>query len=970
MNTITRRTFVKASTLVAAVAAFGLPLEEKLEERDQAYADEPADVQVFDTVCHGCIQVCPVRAYMEDGVVYRLEGHPDAPLNKGGMCLKGMGQLQTMYSPRRVLHPLKRAGEHGSNEWEVISWDEAIELAAEQVATAHEKYGPYSLWGASGGGGLYASEIATANQFIYGGAVQACTGALQCYCPRSSITAYMFSGWNQSIADHACLEPFNEYNPTMEVLVVWGAQPSTSQTAESGRGIADARSDRGLKTVVIDPNMSPDAAKADVWLPLRPASDTAMLLGWIRYIIDNKYYDEDFCKYWTNLPFLINPNTKLPLEAEEVWPTYVNPCIDPNGVYDTPAYVCFDRLTNSVQPFPYSDPADAEVDPELFADGVPVTLADGTTVNCKTAFQIYWEEAEPWTLDHTAEITTVPADLIEEGIKLYAEAEHAGIAVGVFSDMMEINAEVPLGTVAIDLMMGHANKPGSTLTNRGKDSIYTSRPTGPFKLLVISYQLEAWWYGMSWHTGLTKQGNDDLLASQLAELDTHIQDKSTPNAEARRDQMAQALKDRLGATYHKGAMYWEQTGPGMVREAVQTGEPYRPAVLYEVSGNKLAMVANTNKWHESMENLDFAIQQYPMITSETLEYIDLLFPTVEWLEYNNGVALTVQLNTQWLRRSVVHVGETVHPENAYTLVVNKVCDLLGGRDKILSHDFVYVLGMFDDYDAEKQKWAEMYGAPSWDELITHQDKYSPIVTPPEEYWIYNQHEMLVDDGLPAGFGTTSRKCEVYCDANLRMARTGWPYLYPYDMDPCDDYPVICEYRENQENALTDTEYPLTFTSGRVHYWHHGTMRHCAFNRELLPAPDLRINPVDAKKYGIKHGDWVKIISRRGETHGRAYVTKGIVPGAVFQERFWNPECFDDSQDSITGGWQECNINQLTLDTARSRMFGGSTYRGFQVRIEKSERPPRIWIDPEEFEPFMPDPQAFTLTPEDGVLPNA
>lgn len=970
MSNITRRSFVKTSTLVAAAAAFGVSLEEKLEERDEAYAAEPADVQVFDTVCHGCIQVCPVRAYVEDGVVYRLEGHPDAPLNKGGMCLKGMGQLQTMYSPRRVVHPLKRAGERGTNEWEVISWDEAIQLAGEQVATAHEKYGPYSLWGASGGGGLYASEIATANQFIYGGAVQACTGALQCYCPRSSVTAYTFAGWNQSIADHACLEPFNEYNPTMEVLVEWGAQPSTSQTAESGRGVADARSDRGLKTVVIDPNMSPDAVKADVWLPLRAGSDTAMLLGWIRYIIDNKCYDEDFCKYWTNLPFLINPETKLPLEAEEVWPTYVNPCIDPNGVYDTPAYVCYDNLTNSVQPFPYSDPADSEVDPELFVDGVDVTLADGTTVSCKTAFQIYWEEAEPWTLEHTAEITTCPAELIEKGVKMYVDAEHAGIAVGVFSDMMEINAEVPLGTVAIDLMMGHANKPGSTLTNRGSDSISTSRPTGPFKLLVISYQLEAWWYGMSWHTGLTKQGNDALLQSQLDALEDTIVDKSTPNAESRRDQMAQALKDRLGATYHKGAMYWEQTGPGMVREAVETGEPYRPAVLYEVSGNKLAMVANTNKWHQAMLNLDFAIQQYPMITSETLEYIDLLFPTVEWLEYNNGVALTVQLNTQWLRRSIIHVGETVHPENAYTLVVNKVCDLLGGRDNILSHDFVYVLGMFDNYDDEKAKWAAIYGAPSWEELITNQQKYSPIVTPPEEYWLYNQHEMIVDDGLPAGFGTTSRKCEVYCDAHLRMARTGWPYLYPYDMDPCDDYPVICEYRENQENALTDTEYPLTFTSGRVHYWHHGTMRHCAFNRELLPAPDLRINPVDAKKYGIQHGDWVKITSRRGEAHGRAYVTKGIVPGTVFQERFWNPECYDDSQETISGGWQECNINQLTLDTARSRMFGGSTYRGFQVKIEKSTRPDRIWVEPEEFEPFMPDPSAFTLTSEDGVLPNA
>lgn len=963
-HTLTRRTFVKAATLTAVAATLATAAEPKLEERGQAYADSGTERQEFTTVCHGCIQVCPCKAYLEDGVVVKVEGHPDAPINKGGMCLKGLGQLHTMYSPRRVLHPLKRVGERGTNEWEVISWDEAIDLAAEQMALVHEKYGPYAIWGASGGGGLYASEIATGNQFVFGAAVQACTGALQCYCPRSSVTAFTYSGWNQSMADSACLEPYNEYSPTMELLVEWGAQPSTSQTAQSGRGVADARSDRGLKTIVIDPNMTPDAVKADVWLPLRPASDTAMLLGWIRYIIEGEYYNEDFCKYWTNLPFLINPDTGLPIEAEEIWPDYINPAIDPDGVYDTPAYVCYDNLTGSIQPFPYSAPEDAEVDPELFGEYEIEELG----VTAKTAFQIYWEECEPWTLDHTAEVCHVPAELIEEAVNMYATTEHAGIAVGVFSDMMQINAEVPLGSMMLDIMMGHVNQPGGTLTNRGDDSLSTSRPTGPYKLLVISYQLEMWWYGLSWTIGWTKAQNDANQQSQLDELSEH-----NDNVEARREQMAQAMLDRLGSTEHKGAIYWEQTGPGMVREAVQTGEPYRPRVLYEVSGNKLAMVANANEWCRAMQTgLDFAIQQYPIITSETLEITDLLFPTVEWLEYNNGTALTVQCNTQWVRRSIVHIGETVHPENAYPLVVNAVCDKLGGRDKILSHDFVYQLGQFDNYEDKKAEWAAIYGAPSWEELINNQDQYSPIVTQPEDFWYYYQHENIVDDGLPAGFGTESRKCEPYCSAHLKMARTGFPYLYPFDMPACDDYPVICQYLENEENALTDTEYPITFTSGRVHYWHHGTMRHNAFNRELLPAPDCRINPVTAKKYGIEHGDWVKLTSRRGEAHGRAYVTKGVALDTVVQERFWNPECYDDSQESISGGWQECNINCLTLDTARSRMFGGSTYRGFQVKIEKSERPDRIWVEPEEFQPFMPTDEMYAqeLTDEDGVLPDA
>ena len=77
-------------------------------------------------------------------------------------------------------------------------------------------------------------------------------------------------------------------------MVIWGAQPSVSETAESGRGMAELRA-AGVKTVVVDPNFSPDAVKADVWLPVRPGTDTKLLLSWFRYIFENKLYDEEMC---------------------------------------------------------------------------------------------------------------------------------------------------------------------------------------------------------------------------------------------------------------------------------------------------------------------------------------------------------------------------------------------------------------------------------------------------------------------------------------------------------------------------------------------------------------------------------------------------------------------------------------------------------------------------------------------------
>ena len=144
-----------------------------------------------------------------------------------------------------------------------------------------------------------------------------------------------------------------------EVVVLWAAQPSVSQTAESGRGMAELKA-AGVKTIVVDPNFSPDAAKADVWLPVRPGTDTGVLLSWFRYIFENKLYNEEFTKYCTILPFLIDPDTKLPVLASELFPEFkqTTPTI-------LPAIVCYEFTTQGRRTFEYSAPNDATVDPEI-----------------------------------------------------------------------------------------------------------------------------------------------------------------------------------------------------------------------------------------------------------------------------------------------------------------------------------------------------------------------------------------------------------------------------------------------------------------------------------------------------------------------------------------------------------------------------------------------------------------------------
>jgi hypothetical protein len=238
--------------------------------------------------------------------------------------------------------------------------------------------------------------------------------------------------------------------------------------------------------------------------------------------------------------------------------------------------------------------------------------------------------------------------------------------------------------------------------------------------------------------------------------------------------------------------------------------------------------------------------------------------------------------------------------------------------------------------------------------------------------------------------------------HIKLARTGWPYTYPREIGPIDprvgtwggDYSPICNIPLQKEApdvangdglvAPFDPEFPLALTSGRVYHFHHGTMRHAPFARELYPAPFVRINPKTAAEYGIAHGDWVEISSRRtqGEEYDHtkmtgtemaysgikelntktaepiraiAYVAEVVAPNVLWMERFWNPECYDSTQGKKTGGWQECNVNVITnaVDANFNEVYGSYTNRGFQVNIKKSTRPDNVWTQPKQFEPFMP-----------------
>ena len=69
---------------------------------------------------------CGLDVYVKDGIVLKVEGSPEHPVNRGFLCTKGAANRQYLYRKDRILTPLRRVGPRGTGNFEPISWDEAI----------------------------------------------------------------------------------------------------------------------------------------------------------------------------------------------------------------------------------------------------------------------------------------------------------------------------------------------------------------------------------------------------------------------------------------------------------------------------------------------------------------------------------------------------------------------------------------------------------------------------------------------------------------------------------------------------------------------------------------------------------------------------------------------------------------------------------------------------------------------------
>ena len=109
---------------------------------------DSTELKVIPSTCCECAVQCGSLVHVRDGVVEDIKPNPNHPLSKGAFCIKGLrGSTGLTYSEQRLLHPLRRVGQRGEGRWERISWDEALNFAADRYAAVRQKSGPLSLVG-------------------------------------------------------------------------------------------------------------------------------------------------------------------------------------------------------------------------------------------------------------------------------------------------------------------------------------------------------------------------------------------------------------------------------------------------------------------------------------------------------------------------------------------------------------------------------------------------------------------------------------------------------------------------------------------------------------------------------------------------------------------------------------------------------------------------------------------------------
>lgn len=914
---LTRRSFVKlaaATGISAAVVSSTAPTA--LAERASSSSGSSTGTKRVRSCCRGCGKMeCGVWVTVEDGRAVRVEGDESAFQSMGNCCGKSQSSLQAAYHPDRLYHPMKRTNPRGDDDpgWVRITWDEAMSTIAEKLRESMDRYGCETVFGMSGTSRIW-------GMFAYG-ALGQLTGSPNmaipwqvCKGPRhwaGGITSMFQSSWQETVS-----RPL--------VYTAWGTAPELSNYDDSARTIVDV-CHSAKKHIVVDPRMTNMGKEADLWLPLRPGTDGAMVLGWINVVIANKLYDDLFVKKWTNAPFLycadIEPDggekyrfmkgtyqlkTRLLKESDlveggskdrfMVWDelggrlTYYDSDTGfwegENWTKPTAGKLAQqDHLLPGVSEGWVLDPTpfDPLIDPALYGS-FDVELKDGRTVKAVPVWQKFADHLEDYTPEKVAEITGVAAETIEEAALAYATRLDPSTGYGN-------------GGIHYQLAIEHSC-----------NAMATARA---FDLLI----------------GIT--GNWDVPGGSRGGTQGDYVQKAGPGSTAPGQPAlpVEQYEKTIGIEDFPMLSWWQSwADDASVWRAIETGEPYPLKFGWCCTGDFMCMSNSLQKW-EAFTNVDFFVCE-DLWKTPTAGMADILLPAEHWIETN---CPRLSQGASGARGATVRAVEPPSDVLSDLEVAMRIYEEMGVQ-----------WGTDDNPHPTPEENLDLIIAGSGQTWAEYRDDFQENgwrdckKVAPDAWGTYRRYETGMmplkcfgETPLTAlekpGFGTPTRKMEI------------WSTILETFMPDEEDQPIPT-YHEPPLSPIADPamceKYPFIATSGRrIPVYFHSEHRQLPWCRELWPAPRIEMNPEDAAGLGIEQGDWVWIENDNGRIRQIADLYYGISKGVVnLEHQWWFPEL-----DQADKGFDLCGCNCLvtTGKGYQDPVTGSSYLRSFPVKLYKA-----------------------------------